>query len=80
MTQVVTTSQVAAMCGVTVRTVHRWVDAGRLRPMHQLPGETGAYLFDPAEIERLLVDQRPRIESRLTRLAAARDAIERVAS
>lgn len=45
-------SQVAEHLGVSVRTVHRMVSAGDLRPAMKAPGKTGGYLFRPASIEQ----------------------------
>ena len=47
------TAQVAQAKGVSVRTVVRWVDSGRLTPVVKMPGETGAYVFDPADVEAM---------------------------
>ena len=48
-----TSAQVAERLGVSVKTVHRMVLAEDLRPAAKLPGRTGAYLFDPADVEVL---------------------------
>ncbi len=45
-----TTTQVAALLGVSVRTVHRMVAAGHLDPAVKAPGTRGAYLFDPDSV------------------------------
>lgn len=50
-TDLITTAQVAAAKGVNPRTVARWVQSGRLPYATKLPGETGAYLFDPAVVD-----------------------------
>lgn len=34
-------------------TLSRWVQQGRITPAHKLPGLRGAFLFDPAEVERV---------------------------
>lgn len=52
-THYLTTSQVAAAKDVNVRTVARWVEAGHLTPAMRLPGDTGAMLFDPNDVEAL---------------------------
>lgn len=39
--------------GCSVRTVHRLVTAGKLTPIHKLSGPSGAFLFDPADVEKL---------------------------
>ena len=53
-TELLTAAQVAEMAGVARRTVTRWVEKGKLTPAHRLPGETGALLFAPADVEALL--------------------------
>lgn len=49
-----TSAEVAALWGVSVMTVHRWVDAGLFDvPPNRLPGggkREGAYVFDRAAI------------------------------
>lgn len=35
-------------------TLSRWVKAGKITPEAKAPGRTGAFLFDPADIERLV--------------------------
>jgi predicted site-specific integrase-resolvase len=39
--------------GINRSTLKRWVDDGKVVAFRKLPGETGAYLFDAAEIERV---------------------------
>jgi excisionase family DNA binding protein len=48
--QLLTSPQVATMLGKSIRTVQRMAEAGEL-PAMKLPGETGAYVYDPTEIE-----------------------------
>lgn len=48
------TAQVAAMLNKSTATVKRMALAGTLPPAMKLPGETGAYLFRPEDVERLL--------------------------
>ena len=50
----VTTTQAADALGTSRRQVIRLVDAGRLVPLAKLPGRTGAYLFDPADVQALI--------------------------
>lgn len=45
-------AEVAEKYQVAVRTVHRRVKAGHLKPARKLPGLRGAYLFDEEEAER----------------------------
>ena len=47
-----TTAQVAKRLRVDPRTIHRMVEDGRIAAEAKLPGETGAYLFAPAEVDR----------------------------
>ena len=49
-TELLTTQQVAALRGVSVRTVVRWVEAGKLSAAVKIPGRTGAYLFSSDEV------------------------------
>ncbi len=51
--ELVPTAEVARRLGCDVRTVHRMVAAGRLSPVTKLPGRTGPYLFDAAEVSSL---------------------------
>ena len=44
------TADVAARCGVTVRTVNRWVRDGKLTPVAQAPGPRGARMFRAADL------------------------------
>lgn len=50
-TELLTTKEVAERLGVSVPTVIRRAQTGKLKVARQLPGATGAYLFDPMEIE-----------------------------
>jgi predicted site-specific integrase-resolvase len=45
-TDYISTGELAQRRGVTVKTVLRWVAAGKVTPAMKLPGKTGAYLFD----------------------------------
>jgi len=49
--QLLTTSQVAERLGISRNTVLQRVSYGRLTPSAQLPGRTGAFLFDAEQIE-----------------------------
>lgn len=39
-------------------TLSRWVASRQITPLMQLPGRTGAYLFDRADVERLAAERR----------------------
>lgn len=51
MLDLLTARQAAETAGVTRRTITRWIAAGRLSPAAQLPGQTGALLFRPDDVE-----------------------------
>lgn len=40
--------------GIDRSTLTRWVRAGMLVPVHKMPGATGAYLFTPDEVKRVI--------------------------
>lgn len=46
-------AEAAEIVGVDRSTFTRWVNRGEVCPAVELPGKTGARLFDRAEIERL---------------------------
>lgn len=48
-----TTAEAAATLQVDRRTVRRLIEEGALSPTMKLPGKTGAYLFDRADVEAL---------------------------
>lgn len=54
----VTTAEAATILGVHLRTIHRWVDTGRLTPLVKAPGLRGAFIFDRASVERLAAEAR----------------------
>ncbi len=56
----VTSADVAALLGVSVRTVSRMVARGDLVPVVKAPGLRGALLFDPAHVARLARERVPR--------------------
>lgn len=53
-----TTTEVAGILRVSAKTVTRWADSGRLTFAQKLPGERGAYLFDPEVVNHLAVERR----------------------
>lgn len=50
-TDLLTAAQAAVRAGVNRRTITRWADTGRLPVALQLPGDTGANLFRPADVD-----------------------------
>jgi len=51
--ELLTTAQVAQLCGRHPRTIARWVIEGRITPAHRLPGENGAMLFRAKDVASL---------------------------
>jgi excisionase family DNA binding protein len=43
--QLLTTAELARLIQVDVRTVHRMVERGEIKPHIKVPGQRGAYLF-----------------------------------
>lgn len=52
------TAEVAKALGVHVGTVSRMVAGKQLVPAYKIPGRTGAYLFDPADVEAYIASRR----------------------
>ena len=61
------------MLGISKRTVHQRIGAGRIAPIQKMPGQTGQYLFDRAYIEQIAADERDATQRR-SALAAAPSA------
>jgi predicted site-specific integrase-resolvase len=51
-----TSVQTAERLGIDRATLTRWVQAGRITPVMKLPGIRGPALFDPADVERVRVE------------------------
>lgn len=47
-------TDIAKRLGKDRSTVFRWVQLGKLTPVHKMEAATGAYLFDEAEVERFI--------------------------
>lgn len=47
------TSEVAEIMGKSVRTVHRLIQSGDLKPALKIAGQSGAYLFNRSDVEAL---------------------------
>ena len=52
------------MLGISKRTVHQRIGAGRIAPIQKMPGQTGQYLFDRAYIEQIAADERDATQRR----------------
>ena len=63
------------MLGISKRTVHQRIGAGRIAPIQKMPGQTGQYLFDRSYIEQIAADEREATQRR-SALAAAPSAPE----
>jgi len=73
--QLVNVSEVADMLGISKRTVHQRIGAGRIAPIQKMPGQTGQYLFDRSYIEQIAAEERDAAQRR-SALAAAPSAPE----
>lgn len=65
------TSEVAEIVGVSVATVNRWADSGRLRTAARAPGPRGARLFTRPDVTRLAKERRAEVAADLAKLDAA---------
>lgn len=50
------TADAAARVGVSVRTLNRMAEDGRITPAAKAPGLRGGYLYEPAEVERVAAE------------------------
>ena len=50
-----TAAEVCEFLQIDRSTLLRWVASGKVRAAQKLPGKSGAYLFDPAEVTRFMV-------------------------
>ena len=55
--EVLGTQQVAHLLRTDRKGVRRLVDRGALTPTAKLPGKTGAFVFDRADVEALAVER-----------------------
>lgn len=47
-----TAPEAAAIVGVTATSICRYIKAGQLRAVDKMPGASGAWILDPAEVLR----------------------------
>jgi predicted site-specific integrase-resolvase len=52
-TQPIGSKDTCTMLGIDRSTLSRWVAAGKLKPVTQLPGKNGAFVFRRADVEAL---------------------------
>ena len=50
----ISTAEAAALLGVSIRTIHRLVVSGALKPLLKYPGKTGGFLFARSTIDRYM--------------------------
>lgn len=65
-------TEVCRRLGIDRGTLTRWIQLGHITPSGKLPGSSGAYLWDPAYIDRV-VDARRTEEERAERAAQWRN-------
>lgn len=53
-----TSAEVCRELHIDRSTLTRWVAAGRIQPAAKAPGLRGAFLFAPAEVERVKAENR----------------------
>lgn len=56
--ELIGSKRAAAICGVSRIVFNRWVRAEKVKPVMQMEGDTGAYLFDLAVIEELAAQRK----------------------
>jgi excisionase family DNA binding protein len=56
--ELLSTAEAVERLNIDRSTLTRWVAGGRIEPAMKLPGLRGAYLFDPAEVERVRGESR----------------------
>lgn len=53
-TDLLTSTEVSHLLGVSIKTVHRRIDSGELAVWRKLPGPNGAYLFRREDVDALI--------------------------
>lgn len=70
-TDLIPTAEAAEIVGVSVTTVNRWADSGRLRTAAQAPGPRGARLFARPDVLAMAEERRRQVAADLAKLDAA---------
>ena len=52
--QLLSSAEACAILQVSRSTLVRWVAAGKIQAAQKLPGQSGVYLFEPAEVTRVM--------------------------
>lgn len=71
----VSVAEAAALLDVTPTWLHRRIKGGRVQA-HKLPGRTGAYILDQAEVDRLVLEKTCGLELSLSELRRRREEHE----
>ena len=58
-THLLESAETCELLNIDRSTLTRWVASGRIKPAMKLSGKTGAYLFDPSEVERVRTANAP---------------------
>ena len=69
------TAEAAEIVGVSVATINRWADSGKLRTAVQAPGPTGARLFARPDVLAQAKERRQKVAAELARLDAASEQV-----
>jgi excisionase family DNA binding protein len=56
-------AEAARLLGVDRSTLTRWVASDRIKVAHRMPGDSGALLFERAEVERVRTAERAEPET-----------------
>lgn len=72
MTQsLLSSNEAAEALGVSVSTIIRWSQSGKLPATHRLPGQTGALLFERSAVRELVDQQAAEVAGRREMLDGA---------
>ena len=52
--QLLSSAEACTILQVSRSTLIRWVEKGKIQAAQKLPGQSGVYLFEPAEVTRLM--------------------------
>ena len=50
------TKAAAKQLGISVRTLNRWAESGKIVPAYKGEGKRGGYLYEPAAVERVAAE------------------------
>jgi len=58
LTDLLTKSEAAEYLGVDTSTISRWLTQGKITAAKKIPGRSGGYIFDRAEILRVAAERK----------------------